>query len=152
MVGGKPIYDRDRKLMYSSGFKDGYNGKILLIHDMKDPSNPSFIGHGWVKGQKEGEEYSWDNSIVKNEAWCHEGNPWGNFVTAGWWDGGIVLFDCTDPSKPEFKWRHNPHETHGWPGNYHSFLVPKGSEFGIVTQETITVNCDIRQHLLHSTI
>ena len=27
--------------MYSSGFKDGYNGKILLIHDMKDPSNPN---------------------------------------------------------------------------------------------------------------
>ena len=26
--------------------------------------------------------------------------------------------------------------------NYHSFLVPKGSEFGIVTQETITVNCE----------
>jgi hypothetical protein len=138
----RPIYDRDRKLMYSSGYRDGFDKKILLIHDMKDPSNPEFVGQGWVEGQKDGEEYSWDNSIVQNEAWCHEGNPWGNFVTAGWWDGGIVLFDCTDPSKPEFKWRHNPHETHGWAGCYHSFLVPKGSDFGIVTQETVTVNCE----------
>ena len=138
----RPIYDRDRKLMYSSGYRDGFDKKILLIHDMKDPANPEFIGQGWVEGQKNDESYTWDNSIVQNEAWCHEGNPWGNYVTAGWWDGGIVLFDCTNPSKPEFKWRHNPHETHGWAGCYHSFLVPKGSEFGIVTQETVTVNCE----------
>ncbi|MBT5640856.1 MAG: hypothetical protein HOJ38_04615, partial [Rhodobiaceae bacterium] len=111
----RPIYDRDRKLLYSSGYRDGFDKKILLIHDMKDPANPEFIGQGWVEGQKDGEKHSWDNSIVQNEAWCHEGNPWGNYVTAGWWDGGIVLFDCTDPTNPKFKWRHNPHETHGWP-------------------------------------
>ena len=39
-------------------------------------------------------------------------------------------------------WRQNPHESHGWPGCCHSFLVPPGSEFAIVTHETTTVNCD----------
>ncbi|HCI02839.1 MAG TPA: hypothetical protein DE276_06525, partial [Oceanospirillaceae bacterium] len=67
----RPIYDRERQLMYSSGYRDGFDKKILLIHDMKDPANPAFIGQGWVEGQKDGESYSWDNSIVQNEAWCH---------------------------------------------------------------------------------
>jgi len=41
------IYDRKRKLMYSSGFKDGFEGKILLVHDFKDPWKPELIGWGW---------------------------------------------------------------------------------------------------------
>ncbi len=138
----RPIYDRKRQLLYSSGFKDGYAGKVLLVHDMKDPWAPEFIGMGHVPGQKDGEEPSWDPEIVGDGGWIHEGNPWGNYVTAGYWDAGIALFDLTDPTKPELMWRHNPHETHGWAGCYHSFIVPEGSEFGIVTQETTTVNCD----------
>ena len=138
----RPIYDRKRQLLYSSGFKDDYAGKVLLVHDMKDPWAPEFIGMGSIPGQKDGEAPSWDPEIVGDGAWIHEGNPWGNYVTAGYWDAGIALFDLTDPTKPELMWRHNPHETHGWAGCYHSFLVPEGSDFGIVTQETTTVNCD----------
>ena len=138
----RPIYDRKRQLMYSSGFRDGYEGKVLLIHDMKDPWAPEFIGLAHIEGQKEGESPSWDPEIVGDGAWVHEGNPFGNYVTCGYWDAGIVMFDLTDPAKPEFMWRQNPHETHGWPGCYHSFLVPDGSEFAIVTHETTTVNCD----------
>jgi len=138
----RPIYDRKRKLMYSSGFRNGYEGKVLLIHDMKDPWAPEFIGLCHIEGQKEGESPSWNPKIVGDGAWVHEGNPFGNYVTCGYWDAGIVMFDLTDPTKPEFMWRQNPHETHGWPGCYHSFLVPDGSEFGIVTHETTTVNCD----------
>lgn len=138
----RPIYDRKRKLLYSSGFKDGFTGKILLVHDMKDPWNPEMIGYGWVPGQKDGEAPTWDTTIVGNMGWLHEGNPFDNYVTAGYWDAGYAMFDLTDPSKPELMWRQNPHETHGWPGHFHSFLVPEGSEFGIVTQETLTVNCE----------
>jgi len=139
----RPIYDRKRNLLYSSGFKNGYNGKILLVHDMKDPWKPELIGMGWMPGQKESEKPIWDTNIVNsNNVWIHEGNPWGNYVTAGYWDGGVALFDLTDPARPKFMWKHNPHETHGWPGGFHSFLVPEGSEFGIATQETITSNCD----------
>ncbi|MCS0504753.1 LVIVD repeat-containing protein [Ancylobacter mangrovi] len=139
----RPIYDRRRNLLYSSAHKQGFDGKILLIHDMKEPWNPELIGEAWLPGQKEGETPIWDVAAVeKGGAWCHEGNPWGNFVTVGYWDAGIAMFDCTDPATPKLMWRHNPHETHGWSGCYHSFLVPHGSEFGIVTQETTTVNCD----------
>ena len=138
----RPIYDRKRKLMYSSGFRDGFEGKILLVHDFKDPWSPQLIGWGWVPGQKEGEKPSWDPALVGDGAWLHEGNPFGNYVTAGYWDSGYAMFDLTDPARPKLMWRQNPHETHGWAGCYHSFLVPDGSEFGIVTQETTTVNCD----------
>ena len=127
--------------MYSSGYKEGYTNKVLLIHDMKDPSNPAPVGHAWFPGQRDGEALSWDSNFVR-QADCHEGHGFGNYVTAAWWDGGIALIDCTDPSAPQIKWRHNPHETHGWPGCYHTFVVPKGSEFAIVAQETTTVNCD----------
>tara|TARA_A100001037_G_scaffold306208_1_gene349907 strand:- start:28946 stop:30217 length:1272 start_codon:yes stop_codon:yes gene_type:complete len=138
----RPIYDKNRQLLYSSGFKDGFDGKILLVHDMKDAWAPELIGLGWIPGQKHGEDPSWDVDIVGDGAWIHEGNPFGNYVTAGYWDAGIAMFDLTDPSNPEFMWRQNPHESHGWPGCYHSFLVPPGSEFAIVTHETTTVNCD----------
>lgn len=139
----RPIYDAKRQLLYSSGFKDGFKGMVLLVHDMKDPWNPELISHAWLPGQREGETPCWDASIVKDgSTWLHEGNPFGNYVTAGYWDAGYAMFDLTDPRSPQLMWRQNPHETHGWPGNYHSFIVPEGSEFGIVTQETVTVNCE----------
>ena len=140
----RPIYDRERRLLYSSGFKNGCQGKILLIHDMKDPWAPRLIGEGWVEGQNEGagEKPTWDFDLIGWDLWLHEANPFGNYVTCGYWDGGIAMFDIADPSDPKFMWRQNPHETHGWPGCYHTFLVPKGSEFAIVTHETTTVNCD----------
>ncbi|MGI9380753.1 MAG: LVIVD repeat-containing protein [Methyloligellaceae bacterium] len=137
----RPVYDANRKLMYSSGYKDGYDKKVLLIHDMSDPANPEPVGHAWMPGQKDGEDLSWNPEFARSVD-CHEGHGFGNYVTAAWWDGGIAILDCEDPSKPEIKWRQNPHETHGWPGCYHTFVVPRGSEFGICAQETTTVNCD----------
>jgi len=140
----RPIYDRKRNLLYCSSFRDaGFNEKILCVYDMKDPWNPELIGEGWIPGQKEGEEPSWDTEIVSNKgAWLHEANPFGNYVTCGFWNAGVAMFDLTDPTRPRFMWRHNPHETHGWAGCYHSFVVPDGSEFGIATTESTTVNCD----------
>ncbi|MFQ5693040.1 MAG: LVIVD repeat-containing protein [Nitrospinota bacterium] len=140
----RPVYDPRRKLLYSSGFKDGCRGKILLVHDMRDPFAPELIGAGWVEGQNEaaGEKPSWDFDLIGWNCWLHEANPFGDYLTCGYWDGGICLFDLAEPAKPKFLWRQNPHETHGWPGCYHTFLVPDGSEFALVTHETTTVNCD----------
>jgi len=140
----RPIYDRKRNLLYSSGFQEGFAGAILLIHDMKDPWNPELIGRGWIEGQHVdgGEKPSWDKTRIGRRCHLHEGNPYGNHVTCGFWDAGIAMFDTTEPTKPEFLWRQNPHETHGWPGCYHTFLVPEGSPFGIVAQETTSINCE----------
>ena len=99
----RPIYDRKRYLLHSSGFKDGFAGKILLVHDLKDPWKPEMIGDGWTTGQKDGEEPSCDPEIVGDGAGIHEGNSFGNEVTAGYRDAVIALFDLTDASKPEFK-------------------------------------------------
>ncbi|MBT3820671.1 MAG: hypothetical protein HOG04_04680 [Nitrospinaceae bacterium] len=142
----RPVYDKNRKLLYSSSNKDGFDKWVLLIHDMKDPWAPELIGTAWVPGQREGEEITWDlpwaPDAVGHGCQIHEGNPFGNYVTAGCWDAGVALFDLADPAKPEFMWRHSPHETHGWSGGYHTFLVPPGSEFAIATHETVTVNCE----------
>ena len=140
----RPIYDRKRNLLYSSGSQEGYTGNILLVHDMTDPWSPELIGRGWVEGQNlaAGERPSWDVERIDGRCHLHEGNPFGNYVTCGYWDSGIVMFDLTDPARPEFMWRQNPHETHGWPGCYHTFLVPEGSAFAIVAQETTSSNCE----------
>ena len=139
----RPVFDRKRNLLYCSGFRDGYEGKILLVYDMADPWNPELIGEGWVPGQHVagGEEPSWDFEKIGYGCWLHEGNPRGDYVTCGLWHGGIGMFDLTDPRHPRFVWRHNPHETHGWPGAYHTFLVPEGSDFGIAATETISNDC-----------
>ena len=139
----RPIYDRRRNLLYSSGFRDGFEGKVLLVHGMDDPWNPELIGVGWVPGQHVagGESPSWDAGKIGMSCWLHEANPWGDYLTCGFWNGGIALFDLTEPTDPKFVWRQSPHETHGWPGAYHSFLVPEGSQFGIAATETISSDC-----------
>ena len=140
----RPIYDPRRKLLYSSGFRSGFDGKVLLVHDMADPRDPRLLGVGWAPGQHVagGEQPSWDVGKIGMGCWLHEANPWGDNVTCGFWDGGIAMFDLTDPSSPQFMWRQNPHETHGWPGAYHTFLVPEGSPFGIAATETVSNNCE----------
>jgi len=139
----RPIYDPHRKLLYSSGFKDGFNGMILHVHDMKDPWKPEQIGLGWVPGQKLGEAPSYDSEIITGDGvHLHEARPFGNYLTCGYWHGGVAVFDLEDPTKPNLIFRESPHETHGWPGRYHTFLVPEGSEFGIATTETTRINCD----------
>jgi len=136
----RPIYDERRKLMYSSGFKDGCKERILLVHDMKDPSKPELICEWWLEGQMEGEKPSWNTENAKSVS-CHETHPFGDYATTAWWDAGVMLMDLKDPTKPEMLWRHSPHETHGWAGANHTFMVPEGSEFGICAQETVVVNC-----------
>lgn len=135
----RPIYDPRRKLMYSSGFKDGCEGRILLIHDMRDPSNPELIAEWWLEGQMKGETPVWDPQIV--QVGCHEAHPMGDYITVAWWDAGVIMMDLKDPSNPKLMWRHSPHETHGWAGANHTFIVPEGSEFGIVAEEAVVVNC-----------
>jgi hypothetical protein len=139
----RPVYDRRRNLLYSSAAQGGFSGHILLIHDMSDPWSPELIGRAWIRGQHvaAGEKPSWDVDRINGRCHLHEANPFGNYVTCGFWDAGIAMFDLTDPHGPHFMWRQNPHETHGWPGCYHTFLVPEGSSFAIVAQETTTKDC-----------
>jgi hypothetical protein len=140
----RPVYDPRRKLLYSSGFKDDFNGMILHVHDMKDPWNPVQIGLGWVEGQKKGEKPSWDTTVIHGDGvHLHEARPYlDHYVTCGYWHGGPAMFDLKDPTNPKFMWRQSPHETNGWPGRYHTFIVPEGSEFGIATTETTRINMD----------
>ncbi len=139
----RPIYDRARKLLYCSAFKDGCRGKVMQNYDVSDPFGPELLSEAWIEGQNEaaGETPSWDFDYVGWGCWLHEANPFGNYATCGFWNGGIAMFDMTDPCEPGFMWRHNPHETHGWPGSYHTFLVPPGSEFAIATTECCSIDC-----------
>lgn len=58
----RPIYDGERKLLYSSSDHEGFQGMILFVHDMKEPWSPELIGLGWVPDQYEagGEVPEWD--------------------------------------------------------------------------------------------
>ncbi|HBK79973.1 MAG TPA: hypothetical protein DDZ83_09935 [Nitrospinae bacterium] len=139
----RPVHDRKRDLLYCSGFKDGCRGKVLWTYDVKEPASPELLSQCWIEGQNEGagETPSWNFEELGWGVWLHEANPFGDYATCGFWNGGIAMFDMADPRRPEFKWRHNPHETHGWPGCYHTFLVPPGSDFAIVVTECVTMNC-----------
>ncbi|SFT47667.1 hypothetical protein [Mesorhizobium sp. YR577] len=140
----RPVYDPHRKLLYSGGFKDGCNGRVLIVHDMKDPSNPELIGEGWVPGQNEaaGETPTWDMELLSKKSMdLHEAQPFGNYVTCAWRRGGFGIMDLTDPTKPSLMWRQNPYETHNWSPASHTFIVPEGSAFGILLTETHSNNC-----------
>ncbi len=137
----RPVYDPKRKLLYSGGFKDGCNGRVLIVHDMKDARNPELIGEGWVPGQNEaaGEEPSWDTEIIKFPD-LHEAQPFGNYVTCAWRRAGFGMMDLTDPARPKFMWRRNFFATHQYSPAAHTFIVPDGSAFGIYLTETHVAN------------
>ena len=86
-------------LAYISATPDGYTGRIWLIVDVSDPANPTEVGRWWWPGmwESDGEilETPDDKEWLVHHAMVHDDRAY-----LGFWDGGMVVIDISDPTSP----------------------------------------------------
>ena len=82
---------------YASAFLDGYTDHIFLIIDMKDPTRPVEAGRWWFPGMAKaaGETPDWKGRFA-----LHHALVAGDTAYSSWRDGGLILLDIKDKSKP----------------------------------------------------
>ncbi|HSQ05772.1 MAG TPA: hypothetical protein VLN59_17160, partial [Burkholderiales bacterium] len=92
-------FDFDGRYAYISPTMDGYVGNIAMILDLKDPAHPQEVGRWWMPGQwvGGGETPTWQKDAHK----CHHPLRYGNRLYTSYWQGGFVILDIDDMSKPK---------------------------------------------------
>jgi hypothetical protein len=130
-------------LAYISATPDGYTGRIWLIVDVSDPASPTEIGRWWWPGMWEsggeiletpaGEEWLVHHALVSDDR-----------AYLGFWDGGMVVIDLSDPTRPTTITRL------GWDegGHTHTCLPLPDRELVIVTDEALSDGCDGDRHMI----
>lgn len=137
---------------YVSAAEDGYSGRILEVVDLSDPTAPTETGRWWFPGQHlaGGETPEWEH--VEDAGPGDEGRhynlhhalPYGDRAYAGYWDGGLVILEVSDPSQPKFV----SHLEFGPESrNTHTALRPPGRDILVVTDEQITRWIGIQRHV-----
>jgi hypothetical protein len=96
---GMHRYDFDGRYLYGSPTFEGYQGNIMGIFDLKDPARPQEVGRWWMPGQwiGGGETPSWKGTAHR----CHHPLRMGDRLYTSYWQGGFVILDIADMSKPK---------------------------------------------------
>jgi hypothetical protein len=82
-----------------SGTDTGYKERILTIVDLSDPGEPKEVGRFWLPGMHSaaGETSTWS----PDRKWSlHHALVRGDRAYCGWWDGGLVILDVSDLTRP----------------------------------------------------
>jgi hypothetical protein len=130
-------------LAYISATPDGYTGRIWLIVDVSDPVNPAEVGRWWWPGMWESDDEALETPDGKewlvHHAMVHEDRAY-----LGFWDGGMVVIDITDPTSPATISRL------GWEegGHTHTCLPLTDRDLVVVTDEAIADGCEGDRHMV----
>jgi hypothetical protein len=118
--------------------------QFLMIVDLQNPRQPREVGRWWVPGQRKGEpgaplpRTKTHDGVRMHSAFISPDRP--NRLYAGWIDGGIVILDITDKTKPALVGQRSWYpKTPGYIG--HSFLPIFERNLAIVTQEANEEKC-----------
>jgi hypothetical protein len=89
----------DERYAYISTEMEGFVGNILVIYDMRDPTNPAEISRWWMPGQNlaAGEKPSWSGKRHR----LHHALRFGEEMWASCWHGGFRIIDIADLRKPK---------------------------------------------------
>lgn len=130
-------------LAYVSGTDRGYMGRFLRVLDLSDPSDPTEVGRWWYPGQHGagGEIPEWDASAEPGpgdsgrQYGLHHALPYEDRLYAGYWDGGFVILDNSNPAEPRFisRLEFGPESR-----NTHTAQRLPGRDIVIVTDEQLT--------------
>ncbi len=135
-----------------SGSSEGYTGRFLHIVDIGDRTDPVEVGRWWYPGQHVAgnEEPHWrpaDEPGPGDEGLqyqLHHALPYGDRAYAGYWDGGLVILDTSDPQHPTMisHLEFGPESR-----NTHTALRPPGRDILIVTDEQLTRWIGTQRHV-----
>ncbi|MEI8034029.1 MAG: RNA polymerase subunit sigma-70 [Betaproteobacteria bacterium] len=111
-------FDMDANYAYISTEMPGYIGNILVIYDLKQPSQPEEISRWWIPGQHiaGGEKPTWSGRQHR----LHHTVRVGNRLFAGCWHGGVRVVDVQDITKPQTIGAYNYHPP--FPEPSHTFM------------------------------
>jgi hypothetical protein len=87
-------FDADERYAYISTEMDGFQGNILVVYDMADPTRPTEVSRWWMPGQNlaAGETPHWPGQRNR----LHHAMRFGNELWAAAWYAGIRVIDCSD--------------------------------------------------------
>ncbi len=125
------------KYAYASALVDGFDGDILMIIDVSEPTKPTEAGRYWLPGMwvEKGEERTWPPGDRVALHHCIVADEIGY---CGWRDGGYSLIDVRDVSRPRLLAHCNWHPP--FAGGTHTTLpltarVPSPRPYLVVADE-----------------
>ncbi len=128
---------------YVSATPDGFEDRIWVIVDLLDPDHPVEAGRWWWPGQwvDGGERSDWPDGRSWN---VHHAMVQGERAYVGFWDGGMVILDISDLTRPRIVSRLDWDEG----GHTHTCLPLPGRDLVVVTDEAVTDGCDGPPHMV----
>jgi hypothetical protein len=118
---------------YVSAIPDGFDDRIWVIVDMRDPARPVEAGRWWWPGQWTGGGERLEVPEGKRYA-AHHAMVDGDRAYLGYGDAGLVVLDIADRSNPKqigtLNWEPG--------GDTHTCLPLAGRDLLVVTDEVVT--------------
>lgn len=146
--------DEEKEWALLPSFVNGFDGRILLIYDIKDVNHPKELARWWFPGQR-----TENNEEKSKNFWLSEGRSYrahgppirvGNRIYLGYWDAGSLILDSSDPRNISIISQRNLSPPYG--GCTHTVLPItreiKGRKWLIVTDESMTEYCREGKKLL----
>lgn len=130
-------------LAYISATPPGYSGRIWMIVDVSDPARPTEVGRWWWPGMWEAGGESME--APPGEEWLvHHAMVHEDRAYLGFWDGGMVIIDISDRTRPTTISRL------GWDegGHTHTCLPLPERGLVVVTDEAVSEGCDGDRHMV----
>lgn len=126
------------KYVYFSAHPEGYTDQIMFIVDVSDPTQPREVSRWWIEGMwtAGGEEPTWPEGLRYA---AHHPNIWNDRAYWGFWDGGAIIMDISDPTEPRQVSRLSWAPEEG--GNTHTALPLPDRNLLIVTDESTKPEC-----------
>jgi hypothetical protein len=100
-------FDMDERHAYISTEMQGYVGNILVIYDLRDPSNPQEVSRWWMPGQHiaGGETPTWSGRRHR----LHHALRFGDEMWASCWHAGFWVVDVSELARPKSAGTYNYH-------------------------------------------
>ena len=124
---------------YVSALLDGFIDYIFMTVDMADPTNPKEAGRYWLPGMNKaaGERPTWP---LKRRYGLHHAIINGDTAYGAWRDGGLVMIDVSDRTKPKLITHRNWCPPYG--GGTHNCLPLPDRQLLVVLDEAVLDNCE----------
>ena len=124
---------------YVSAMLDGFTDYIFMTVDMADPTKPKEAGRYWLPGMNTaaGETPSWG---ANRRFGLHHAIVNGDTAYGAWRDGGLVMMDVSDRTKPKLIKHHNWSPPFG--GGTHNCLPLPDRNLLVVADEAVLDDCE----------